>query len=267
MKLPSDLSALLCENILLPGEKKQPVNMQLVEQGPSPSSTGTFATPDRAVQLQTSKHLSLNLLISVTEELIDFIHPLSQYIDILVYFKLHPSKVFNVYLQNEVKKLVVQVRMEHALEDQKEEQNARLPVTVSILRNALEHTVALMARIVTGDATYGEIVAGGLLDITSDGSQKFPDVRFDVEKEFQNLVKCPQIGCYCTDGLRIIKCLLKLLQLPHYVEMIDRVCGQYHLHKCQEDADFKKISMWAIDLRSEEERASLTPADAVTKWK
>ena len=267
MKLPSDLSALLCENILFPGETKQPVNMQLVEQAPSPSITGTFAPPDRAVKLQTSKHLSLKLLSSVTEELIDFIHPLTQYIDILVYFKLHPSKVFNVYLQNEVEKLVVQVHIEQSLEDQKEDQHARFPVTVSILSNALEQTVALLAKIVTGDATYGEIVAGGLLDIKSDGSQKFPGVRFDVEKEFQDLVKCPQIGSYCTDGLHIIKCLLKLLQLPHYVEMIDRVCGQYHLHKCQEDADFKKILKWAIDLQSEEERASLTPADAVTKWK
>ena len=205
MKLPSDLSAQLYENIVLPGEKKQPVNMQLVEQGPSPSITGTFTPPDRAVQLQISKHLSLKLLISVTEELIDFIHPLTQYIDILVYFKLHPSKVFNVYLQNEVEKLV-QVHMEHALEDQKEEQHA---VTVSILRNALEQTVALMAKTVTG----------------------------------------------------------QLLQLPHYVKMIDHVCGQYHLHKCQENADFKKILKWAVELQSEEKRASLTPADVVTKWK
>jgi len=268
VKLPSDLSALLRESILFPGETKETVNMKLVEQAPSPSTTGTFAPPDRAVKLQALKHLSLELLTSITEELTDFVYPLAQYIDILVYFKLHPSKVFNVYLQNEVEKLVVQeVHMEHALKDQKEEQHARLPVTVSILRNSLERTVALMVKIVTGDATYREIVAGGLLGITSSGSQKFPDVRFDVEKEFQDLVECPQIGSYCTDGLYRIKCLLKLLQLPHYVEMIDRVCGQYHLHKCQEGADFKKILKWAIDLRSEEERASLTPADAVTKWK
>lgn len=268
MKLPSDLSALLRESILFPGETKETVNMKLVEQAPSPSTTGTFAPPDRAVKLQASKHLSLELLTSITEELTDFVYPLAQYIDILVYFKLHPSKVFNVYLQNEVEKLVVQeVHMEHALKDQKEEQHARLPVTVSILRNSLERTVALMVKIVTGDATYREIVAGGLLGITSSGSQKFPDVRFDVEKEFQDLVECPQIGSYCTDGLYRIKCLLKLLQLPHYVKMIDRVCSQYHLHKCQEGADFKKILKWALDLQSEEERASLTPADAVTKWK
>ena len=259
--LPSDLFTLLHENILFPGEQS-PV-MKLVEQNPSPSILGKFSPPHETVKLQISKKVSIKVLSSLAKTINDFVDPIAQYIDILVYFNLHPSKVFCSYLHKEID---IQLHtQEHTLE---REEHPKSPVTISILKNALQITVALMTKIVQGTATYGEIVAGGLLDVQSDGSpKKFGDIKFDVEEEFHIVAECPQIRNHATGGVYMIKCLLKLLQLPHYVEMIDCVCNQYHLEKCQQDVEFNKVSKWAIDLQQEDKRASLTPADAESKWK
>ena len=172
---------------------------------------------------------------------------MAEYISILVYFTLHPSKIFSAYLHKDID---AQVLLVQDLENQEKEVQERLPVTPSILKNALQRTVALIGKLVKGTATYGEIVAGALLD-----------PRFDVEEEFQNLVKCPEIG-NGTQGLYIVKCLLKLRQIPHYVEMIERVCRHYHL-KCQGDSDFKELLKWASVLQKEIEK---DPAIAKTKW-
>ena len=259
--LPSDLSALLSESVLFPGEQNPIV--KLVKHDPSPSATGKFSPPDRTVKLQVSMTVSLKVLNYLTKGIKDFVNPVAQYINILVYFNLHPSKVFSTYLNKEV-----DVQMHTQELAQKQEEHARLPVTISLLQSALQHTVALIEKLVKGDATYREIVAGGLLDLQSDGSPKrFADINFDVEEEFQGLVECPLIRSYGTCGLYMIKSLLKLLQLPHYFEMINCVCSQYHLGKCHEDADFMKISQWAIELQQQDKRESLTPADAESKWK
>ena len=234
-----------------------------MKQNPSPSATGKFSPPDRSVKLQLSKTVSLTVLNSLTKGINGFINPVAQYVNILVYFNLHPNKVFSTYLNKEV-----DFQMHTQQLAQEQEGHARLPVTISLLQNALKHTVALIENVMKGDATYRQIVAGGLLDLQSDGSpKKFADINFDVEEEFQGLVECPLIRSYGAHGLYMIKSLLKLLQLPHYFEMINCVCSQYHLGKCQEDSDFKKISEWAIELQQEDKRASLTPADAESKWK
>ena len=215
--LPSDLSALLSESVLFPGKRNPTI--KLVNQDPSPSVMGKFSPPDRTVKLQLSKTVSLTVLNSLTKEINGFVSPVAQYINILVYFNLHPSKVFSTYLNREV-----DVQMHPKELAQKQEEHARLPVTISLLQNALQHTVALIEKVVKGDATYREIVAGGLLDLQSDGSpKKFADINFDVEEEFQGLVECPLIRSYGTCGLDMIKSLLKLLQLPHYFEMINCV--------------------------------------------
>ena len=149
--LPDDLFTLLHESVLFPGEKN-PV-LELVEQNPSPSILGKFSPPDKTVKLQLSKKVSIKVLSSLATTINNFVDPVAQYIEILVYFNLHPSKVFCSYLQNEMD--VQLCTQEHTLEGE----HPRLPVTVSILRNALQHTVELMAKIVQGTATYGEIVA------------------------------------------------------------------------------------------------------------
>ena len=259
--LPTDISTFISENVLFPREQN-PI-IQLVKQNPSPSVTRKFSPPDRSVKLQLSKTVSLTVLNSLTKGINGFINPVAQYVNILVYFNLRPNKVFSTYLNKEVD---CQVHTQQLAQEQ--EEHARLPVTISLLQNALQHTVALIENVMKGDATYRQIVAGGLLDLQFDGSpKKFADINFDVEEEFHGLVECPLIRSYGARGLYMIKSLLKLLQLPHYFEMINCVCSQYHLGKCQEDLDFKKISEWAIELQQEDKRASLTPADAESKWK
>ena len=195
------------------------------------------------------------MLDSLTDKVKEFVQPIAPYIDLLVYFKLHPNKIFNAYFQKEVEL--------QSCKDQEGEEHVRLQV----LKNALEHTVTLMERIMEGAATYGEIVAGGELSVLADGSQKsFVDSSFDVEEEFQNLVRCSQFRNYSTGGIHRIKCLLKLLQLPHYVEMINCVCRQYNLNNCQDDADFKKVQEFALKLQIKEERSRITPTDAKIIW-
>ena len=251
--LPTDLSDLLRESVLFPREQNHGIKM--VDQAPLPSITREFNPPTRTVKLRLSMTATLTVLDSLTNKVKEFVQPIAQYIDLLVYFKLHPNKIFNAYFQKEIEL--------QSCRDQEGEEHVRLQV----LKNALEHTVTLMERIMEGAATYGEIVAGGELSVLADGSQKsFVDIGFDVEEEFQNLVRCSQFRNYSTSGIHKIKCLLKLLQLPHYVEMITCVCKQYNLNKCQNDADFKKVLEFALKLQKKEERALITPTDAETIW-
>jgi len=263
--LPTTLSTLLSENFLLPGEQKP--DMELVEHVPSSSTTGKFLPPDPDVKLQLSKGVTLNVLTTLIHEILEFVHPIAEYINILVYFKLHPSRVFSTYLHKEVEAQVLLVHTGELGQNFKNKVQERLPVTISILRNALQSTETLIGKIMKGTANYDEIVAGGLLNEQSDrNANVFAEPRFDVEEEFQNLVKCPKFGVYGTQGLYVVKCLLKLHQLPHYVEMIECVCRQYHLEKCQEDPKFKQVSKWAAVLQKEEERENLTSAKAKTMW-
>ena len=258
VELPPDLTALLSESFLFPGEKKGV--MELVQHTPPLPTPAKFVPPNPNVKLQLSKNVTIHILTTLIHKMNAFVDPLAEYISILVYFTLHPSKIFSAYLHKDID---AQVLVVQDLENQKKKVQERLPVTPSVLRNAIQYTVALIGKLMEGTATYGEIVAGALLDAQSDRiTEKFPDPRFDVEEEFQNLVKCPEIGNYGTQGLCIVKCLLKLRQLPHYVEMIERVCRQYHL-KCKGDSDFKEVSKWTAVLQKEIEK---DPAIAKTKW-
>ena len=251
--LPTDLSDLLRESVLFPRQQNHGIKM--VEQAPLPSITREFNPPSRTVKLRLSKTATLTVLDSLIDKVKEFVQPIAPYIDLLVYFKLHPNKIFNAYFQKEVEL--------QSCKDQEGEEHVRLQV----LKNALEHTVTLMERIMEGAATYGEIVAGGELSVLADGSQKsFVDSSFDVEEEFRNLVRCSQFRNYSTGGIHRIKCLLKLLQLPHYVEMINCVCRQYNLNNCQVDADFKKVQEFALKLQIKEERSRITPTDAKIIW-
>ena len=251
--LPTDLSDLLRESVLFPRQQNHGIKM--VDQAPLPSITREFNPPSRTVKLRLSKTATLTVLDSLIDKVKEFVQPIAPYIDLLVYFKLHPNKIFNAYFQKEVEL--------QSCKDQEGEEHVRLQV----LKNALEHTVTLMERIMEGAATYGEIVAGGELSVLADGSQKsFVDSSFDVEEEFRNLVRCSQFRNYSTGGIHRIKCLLKLLQLPHYVKMINRVCRQYNLNNCQVDADFKKVQEFALKLQIKEERSRITPTDAEIIW-
>ena len=263
VELPTALSAVISENFLFPGEHK--AAMELVEHTPPPPPTTKFVPPDPHVKLQLSKNVTVRSLTTLIHSINTFVQPIAEYITILVYFKLHPSNVFSTYLHKEVDAQVLPVQ--EPGQDLENKVQEREPVTISILGNALKCTVTLIGKIMKGTATYGEIVAGGLLDAQSDSNtRRIADQRFDVEEEFQNLVQCPQIGVYGTDGLDIVKCLLKLRQLPHYVEMIECVCRQYHLEQCQEDPDFKKVSKWAMVLQEQEEREKLVSVEAKDMW-
>ena len=208
VELPPDLTALLSESFLFPGEKKGV--MELVQHTPPLPTPAKFVPPNPNVKLQLSKNVTIHILTTLIHKMNAFVDPLAEYISILVYFTLHPSKIFSAYLHKDID---AQVLVVQDLENQKKKVQERLPVTPSVLRNAIQYTVALIGKLMEGTATYGEIVAGALLDAQSDRiTEKFPDPRFDVEEEFQNLVKCPEIGNYGTQGLCIVKCLLKLRQ-------------------------------------------------------
>ena len=259
VELPKTVSAVLKENFLFPGENE--ADMKLVEHTPQPSITGKFVPPGPNVKLQLSKNVTLKVLTTVTDEIYDFVKPIAEFSSVLVHFKLHPSKVFGAYICKDVDAQVLVVRSEEPGQDFEKEVRERLPVTIIILGNSLHYTVGLLGKIMEGTASHGQIRAGGLLD--SHSTRAFDDQIFDVEEEFQNLVKCPEIGNYGTRGLYIVKCLLKLRQLPYYVEKIESVCRKYHLKHCQEDPDFKKVSKWAKVLQKEVEQ---DPTTAQTKW-
>ena len=143
MELPTAVSAALSENFLFPGEHK--AVMELVEHTPPPPPTAKFLPPDANMKLQLSKNVTLNTLSTLIHSINAFIHPLTEYISILVCFKLHPSKIFCTFLDKEVESQVLPMHNEPGQDLEKEVQE-RLPMTTFILRNALQHTIALIGK-------------------------------------------------------------------------------------------------------------------------
>ena len=144
MELPKTLSAVLSENFLFPGEQK--AVMELVEHTPPPPTTAKFVPPDPHVKLQLSKNATVRSLTTLIDSINAFVRPLTEYISIFVCFKLHPSKIFCTFLDKEVESQVLPMHTDEPGQDLEKEVQERLPTTTFILRNALQHTIALIGK-------------------------------------------------------------------------------------------------------------------------
>ncbi len=239
-EIPQDLQSELRQCILFPDEIENTSVFEHLENAPSPNTSGKFNPFNKNVHLRLSSRLGFASLRSLRERLEDCLLPIAPNMELLVYFKLQHSKLFSAY-------------MHHALNT-----IAESTVTVACLFKATEQTKELLVKVLEGNATYGEIVAGDSLDLE----------QLEVDTEFSILERCPYYPHPLnTQGLSGVKCLLKLMQFMKPIQKICNVCSQYHLENCLNDPKLHELSALVEKLQSKEGRSTITAIDAKLKWK
>ena len=233
MELSHGLYTALRSHVLFPNENgDKAVNMELLTSI-LPPPTG----PLESVHLQLSKHITLLILKELIKCLTVELEPITQYMEVLVHFRLHPSHMFDTYLHNTLKSV------------QQAEQSTGNSVTA--LGKALTSTVRLLEKVMQGTATYSEVVADGLINLQT----------LDVDKEFDTLFRSPQSrGCSKTSFVG----LLKLIKFSDQAPAILKVCKQFDQHSCLKDARLARIFDLARQLKSKESKLTICEAD--TQW-
>eukprot|EP00731_Ephydatia_muelleri_P026782 Em0018g882a len=261
------------KHLILPGEKASPIGKQLLVNPLSPCTTGLFQPPGQNISLQATKGLTMTELTLLTEQLDQFVKPLLDHMDMLVFFSLHQCEIFNNYLHLQLKKectveqplpLHPSVRPSISFSTlralPKQEGPKEEGVSLQILARALNTTRKFLAKLIQGTAKYSEIIAeGGMLTLES----------INIEAEFNTLATffatgelAPQVSS--NEGLKAICSMLELFQYTSFhIPAIHGVCQQYNLEGCLNDPSLKAVVRLAEEV--ERSRANLTPLEAVGK--
>ena len=264
--VPKDLHDTLTDYVLFPGERKEVVGGLLGNEVPS-STTGQF-NAGYDISLKLSKKLMLKDLNRLVDDLLAFLRPILDHIDMLVFFHLHHSHMFDkylkVFLEKEAKKHMermnptstlstfgfsiprlpaVNVRMAEV------ESEERMKLT--ILVRSLDQTKELLIKLVEGNATYNEIIAEGKLDVE----------KLDIDQEFNILgefILHLKHTLTSREGLIGVRNMLELFQYTKHIEKIHSVCDQYKLKGCLEDPNLKQLVEIAKELAPKKCRHVLT---------
>ena len=268
--LPPKLLGLISQCVVLPGEVKAG---KLLETSPSFNTTGRFQS-GQDVSLKLTKALTLHELSELVEGLETFLQPIMDVLDMLVFFKLHCSKMFETYLQvylerdSEVDSVV---REQHSLSavptfsftavSMQPQQDDHSPVEglpLGVLQRAMNCTRDLIMELMEGTATYSDIIAGGKLYLE----------KLDIEHEFSTLCSCSaalKVPVTSQEGIAGVRSMLELFQYVHHIRTIHNVCKHYQLKGCLKDIQLVELLRLMKDLELEANRAKLTPLDASRK--
>ena len=256
----------LTKYVLFPGEKKEEVKDLLESEIPS-STTGQF-NAGQDVSLKLSKKVTLKKLTTLVDDLQDFLNPILDCMNMLVFFCLHHSDMFDNYLKLFLEKEAkehndgvnpmctmsmcgVPVSRLPAVSKKSTEMESQESIKLLILVRSLDQTKELLIKLVKGNATYNEIIAEGKLNLES----------LDIDQEFDilggfilHLKHTPTSG----EGLIGVRNMLELFQYTKHIEKIHSVCDQYKLQGCLEDPTLKQLTEIAEKLAPEESRRALT---------
>jgi len=282
--LPSHLLDPIEKHVVLPGEVKAG---ELLEIPLPPNTSGGFQPPGQDISLKLTKDFTLHNLSKVVKGLHRFLLPLLDVLDMLIFFKLYPSKIFNEYLQFYLRKeSEAEVKKKYnARESEEWEQNntatisaslhSPLPTLLSVtmqshpddqssvqgiplavLRRAMDSTHDLIMKLMQGTAAYSDIlIAKGKLNLE----------KLDIKQELSILrrsamhFKPPVNSC---EGLAGVGNMLELFQYIHHIKTIHSVCKQYQLQGCLRDRNLVELCNLEKNLSSEESRAKLTLLEA-----
>lgn len=265
--LPPHLLYLISQHVLFPGEEKA---AEMLDNQPSPNTTGIFQ-PGHDISLKLTKALTLHKLYEIVQGLEEFLMPIMDILDKLVFFKLHPSEMFNTYVQVYLRKenkpcvkqgttalstfFTVPVFLATSMQPQPVDQNAVEDLSIYMLLSATNSANDLIMGLMQGTATYSEIVANGELNLE----------KLNIEGELRTLrsfLKYLKLPPAEYNGLAGVQNMLKLFQYIHHIRIIRSVCDQYQLQGCLKDLDLANLLHQVEKLDLEENRAKLTPLNA-----
>ena len=183
--------------------------------------------PDWDISVRLHREVTLNELVTIVQEIDDFLIPLKPHYQVLVFFKSE-GILFNKYMKNSQKSS-----------------------SLDAFLNAIEHSSKLINRVMSGTATYSEITAG---------DQQFLKY-LDIEREFALLCKYASL-CGSTSDESGVQSMLELPQYKIHTENIKKACKQYHLDVCLKDQNFINLLKIMKDNSSIEVRSKMTPNKA-----
>ena len=168
--------------------------------------------------LTLHRDITLRQLSDIVEEISAFKNPLKEsLIEMLVFFKLKLSVLFDVHLRLKVEK------------------NFKFGNEVRNFADAVQDTYYLFDKIVKGDALYDEINENRALQLEE----------LDVAREFSILSEYFDLYHEVSNdrGLKTIQRKLELLQFSTVIGSINSACQYYELKNCLEDPLLEELSM------------------------
>ena len=241
-----------------------------------PSCTGKFA-PGHSVTLTLTKDVTLLQLKKMVLELDALLAPIKDNVDLLTYFYLRKSYIFDTYLRYQLRKHDAIAHGE-TLPPTSHLSLSRLRglsgslmgslarkamepfkgISWEVLASALTDTKNLLVEIVKGTAEYTDVTAGGNLDLEC----------MDIDVEFRVLVDYTdnlKVGLENNDGLHGIQCMLELFQYTNDIQNIYNTCEQYQMEGCINDTALTEVKAIADALEDLHSRNQLTPKEAIEK--
>ena len=235
ISLPEDLQRDMEEYIVLPDEMP---SSDLQRQPMQPNIDNKFQPP-QPVSLMLSKGFTMKMLAKFVQDLEIFLSPIEDYMDMLIFFTLHDSKLFSAYLKYDL-----------------QAKNAK---DMNAFKQALVKVNSLLVKLSHGELTYIVMTSNGAIALET----------LDIEKELDILLKSEQLrklpGIKTTQGLPNVRCMVDLLKVASRIQVVKSVCAQYRLEKCLEDEDLQKLVVLSNEFMSGKARASLTPQIAAEK--
>lgn len=276
--LPENLESSIQRCVVFPNDKSDNCE-NLLNCSLQASVNGKFKPgPGVGISLKLTKDCSLRDLSALVQGLEEFQQPLNTSLDMLIFFKLNRSIMFDKYLKLQITRVYEETCMidfvnmsqssmvssaaqllspvSNSLPSLAEEQ----PISVFTLCKSLELTHELLQKIMDGVAVYSDIIAEGEIDLE----------KIDVVQEFTTVKLYFTTIChFCSnfEGLFAVQNLLELFQYTKDVHIIYNVCEQYHLDGCLQDPHLQELNELVCNLDSDGYRANLTPKFACEKMK
>ena len=269
---PSPMLSVIKKHISFPGESKNSNKKSLsLEHSIPPSISKTFK-PGSNVSLEITTEMNMVELKQLVRQLTTFLSPVEDNLNLLTFFFLYNSQLFDKYLKHQLKILEEQ-KMSKKTEESSSPRIMHIPdmipkktsrsvgVSVEMLGEALENTKHYILRLIQGDAMYTEIIASGSLDLRSmDIDREFGILNSYAEHAFIDLKDA-------AEGLQGIKAMLQLFQYARHIQVIHNVFEQYQLEACLADPDLIELMELVEMLDEPETRNKLTAKDAIDKLK
>ena len=241
VSLPRGVRDIIRNKISFPGQNMIPQE-ELI--GHLCSSTNALFQPGHDISLGLHKSATLGDLKKLVIELELFKQPLLEHLQMMIFFKLYTSTLYDKYIQYNLKKIS---------ENQHEPQ---LCHQMDNLVEALSNTRGLVQRIVNGTANYSEIIAEdeGVLQ------------GLDIKKEFSILFEYAKLSMFIESSFVALDGVMSMLELHQYTTHIANIlqlCNQYKtLECCNNDPNLKRLE---VIMEESMDRSKLTLQEAKEK--
>ena len=265
VKLPPNLNSHLASSVVLPGEKPEnpefefEVQIKLLHDA-------KFKAGEKAL-VAIAKGLTLKKLCELVQEVETTLQPINPYLDMMVFFTLHKSTMFQDYLCH----ILDGKRQSLSQPDGSSDffifsstSDDTSMEEMKLLGDALESTEELLCRVVTGSVTHLEVTACGKLSLQT----------LAIEREFEIFALfLPQLQKKHPEKLRVlkgaglegVKNMLELFQFEHHISDMHTVFEKYAMHGCLNDKNFLMLLDIRKELSDESKKAQLTALQA-TKY-